>query len=216
MFARYPVPTISSVFLKPSFTPLTMFARFARMVPWIAPWERSVPGSSITSVALLPSCVSPIPGASVMASWPFGPLTVTSLPFASSVTPDGTSMIFLPTRDMAASLPDLREDLAAEAGRTGLLVGHETLRGREDRRAETAQDAGDVGLPHVDAPSRRADALEPREDRAVVRRVLEIDAKDPLLGILDALEVRDVLLTQQELREFFLEARGRDVDLLVP
>src|SRR6187397_2627793 len=146
MFARYPVPTISRVFLKPSCTPLTMFARFARIVPWIAPCVRSVPGSSITSVALLPSCVSAMPGASNMSSWPFGPLTVTIRPFVSRLTPDGTSIIFLPTRDMAASLPDLREDLAAEAGRAGLLVGHETLRGRENRRAETAQDAGDVGL----------------------------------------------------------------------
>src|SRR5215475_835673 len=167
-----------------------MFARFARIVPWIAPCERSVPPCSITTVAVLPSCVRAMPGASVIANWPFGPLTVTCLPFASTETPFGISIIFLPTRDMAPSLPHLREDLAAEAGRAGLLVGHETLRGRKDRRAEPAEHARDVGLLHVDAPPRRRDPLEAREDRAVVRRVLEVDAKDPLLRVVDALEVR--------------------------
>src|SRR5688572_9641274 len=112
-------------------------------------------------------------------------------------------------------LPDLRQELAAEARRAGLLVGHDSLRGREDGRAEPAEDPRDVRLLDVHPAAGGAHALEARDHALVLDRVLEVDAEDSLLGILDHLEVADVLLPQEKLRQLRLEARRGHVHLAV-
>ena len=44
----------------------------------------------------------------------------------------------------ATSLPDLRQDLAADARRAGVVAGHHAVRGGDDRGAHPAQHLGDV------------------------------------------------------------------------
>src|SRR5688572_896597 len=93
----------------------------------------------------------------VMASWnvffssPFGPLTLTTAPFAVTVTPLGTGTGIFPIRDIVSEspLPDQREELAAGARLARLTVGHQPLRGRQDRDAETVAHARDRLDAHV-------------------------------------------------------------------
>src|ERR1700684_675872 len=74
-------------------------------------------------------------------SSPLGPLTVTRSGSIATVTPAGTVMGCLPIRDIERPLlPDLRHDLAADAGRAGVVAGHDPLRGGDDRGAHAALD----------------------------------------------------------------------------
>src|SRR3954452_11352356 len=70
-------------------------------------------------------------------SSPFGPLTRTRPGSTWTSTPDGISMGSLPMRLMDRS-PDVCEDLAANVLAPGLVGGHDTAGGREDRRAHAA------------------------------------------------------------------------------
>src|SRR5262249_10941528 len=61
-----------------------------------------------------------------------------------------------------------------------------------------------------------AHALDARDHAVVVARVLEVDAEDTLLAVLDHLEIVDEALAQQHARDLRLEARRRNVHLAVP
>src|SRR5579875_2299383 len=68
-----------------------------------------------------PSCFTSISSATVQASWPLGPFTVTVWPETVRVTPDGMAMGFFPIRDMSVHPA---EDFAAHVLVAGRGVGH--------------------------------------------------------------------------------------------
>src|SRR5262249_17546246 len=96
MAARYPVPTISSVLLKPVVTPCTMFAMCARMVPK-AGLRVSCSELTLTS---LPSTTTVVPASTACCSSALAPFTFTVPPPTETMTPAGIGTGFLPTRDM--------------------------------------------------------------------------------------------------------------------
>src|SRR5687767_6995142 len=99
-----------------------------RYMPWSALSWASLPARS--SLSTPPSTLAVTPPVSLRTSSPFGPFAVTVLPSVVTVTPEGTGIGILPTRDMG--LPDLAEDFAADAGGTRLAVGHHAARRGQD------------------------------------------------------------------------------------
>src|SRR5439155_16220034 len=91
-------------------------------------------------------------------------------------------------------LPDVAEDFAADVGALGLGRGHDALRGRDDRDAQTAQDARHVLRLRVDPQARLADALQPGHDRVSPPAVAEMDLDVLLLLASRELEVADEAL----------------------
>src|SRR5512142_15946 len=117
-----------------------MFATSERVSPCRARCSpRSVGRVTVISS---PSC------ATVMSRWmrsessPFGPCTRTTPGSIVTVTPLGTGMGLRPMRDMR--LPDLRDDLAADALLAGLVARHDTAGRRDDRGAHAALDLADA------------------------------------------------------------------------
>src|SRR4249920_1864009 len=185
---------------------------------WIT--ARIVPNAGLRTTRSELTTASPswiatrVPARMCELSSPFGPLTRTRSP-TSTVTPEGITTGFLPTRDMSIPLPDLAHELAAEAGVAGLAVGHEPLRRRQQGGTQPAHDARDLVARDIHAASRRAHALEPGDDRRLVGGVLEIDPQHALAPIVDDLEIVDEALAQQHLGDLRLETRRRNVHLAV-
>src|SRR3954462_15675479 len=78
-------------------------------------------------------------------SWssPRGPATRTTSGSIETVTVSGMEIGCLPMRLMTALwLPDVGHDLAVHARRTGLVAGHDPVRGRHDRGAHAAENLG--------------------------------------------------------------------------
>src|ERR1043165_2412315 len=169
---------MSSSRLKPSVTPWTLFATSARMRPCS---ERDLPSSSprlnCTTLSLISA---PMPATTAVESVPFGPLTVRVLPSCPTSTPFGSGIGFFPIRDMGLSLPDLAEDLAADAALGGLAATEDALRRRDDGQPESAADAGDFFLVAGGVGARGRDAFDPVDPRLAVGRVLEVDPELPL------------------------------------
>src|SRR5436190_22016640 len=106
--------------------------------------ERSMRRTSPSRTIAISACIG-------WVSEPRGPVTVTTLPSATSTsTPLGISMGCLPILLMAPSSyapsraprfpsPDVGDDLAADPLARGLLVGHDALRRRHDRDAQAAE-----------------------------------------------------------------------------
>src|SRR5215218_6075206 len=84
-----------------------------------------------------------------LRSWrsPRGPATRTTSGSIVTVTPVGMGMGLLPIRDI--DLPDLRDDLAADALPAGVVAGHHATRGGDDRGAHAAEHLGDGAGVHV-------------------------------------------------------------------
>src|SRR3954447_24912303 len=97
------------------------------------------------------SCATSIGVATEWLSSPLGPLTVTCRPSMAMSTPPGTGMGNLPMRDMLLLLsldprsPDEGEDFPADALLVGLPVGEQARGRRQDRDAQAAQHAGQIG-----------------------------------------------------------------------
>src|SRR4051795_6522829 len=90
------------------------------------------------------------------SSWPPGPETRTTSGSTVTVTVSGTGMGLRPMRDMG--LPDLRDDLAADAGPPGLVRGHDAARRRHDGGAHAALHLPDAAGGGVVAHPRPRDA----------------------------------------------------------
>src|SRR4051794_29765451 len=105
------------------------------------------------------------------SSWPPGPATRTTSGSMVTVTVSGTGMGSLPMRDMP--LPDLRDDLAADAGPPGLVGGHDAARRGDDGGAHPALDLADAAGGGVVALAGPRDAAQPRDRRAAVVGVLQ-------------------------------------------
>src|ERR1700712_1342844 len=79
---------------------------------------------------------------------PRGPVTRTTSGSTVTVTVEGTSMGFLPIRDMTR-LPDLGDDLATDARGAGIVTGHHTVGRGQDGGAHAAEHLGDALGIHV-------------------------------------------------------------------
>src|ERR1051326_2684011 len=157
---------MSSSRLKPSVTPWTLLATSARMRPCS---ERDLPSlSRRLNWTTLFSISTSMPATTEVESVPFGPLTVRVLPSCRTSTPFGSGIGFFPIRDMGLSLPDLAEDLAADAALGGLGARQDALRRRDDGQSEPAEDPGDLLLVAVDAAAGARDALDAVDDRLAV------------------------------------------------
>lgn len=66
--------------------------------------------------------------------------------------PAGTVTARLPIRDIR--LPDFEQGLAADLGLASLLVGHDALRGREDKRTVAIANRIDLAAALVEAATR--------------------------------------------------------------
>src|SRR5919201_828811 len=120
------------------------------------------------------SCLTSMSRGTRSVSSPRGPLTRTSSGSIEIVTPSGSGMGFLPIRDMA--LPDVGDDLAADARLAGLVAGHHAMGGGHDRGPHAAEHLRDLGVADVVALAGAGDALQAGDGRAAVGlRVLERD-----------------------------------------
>src|SRR4030081_2882338 len=112
-----------------------MFASSDRESPWMAfaCWV-----SFARTTVSVPSARSTFTsGWNVRLSSPFGPFTETSWPFTFTSTPEGSVTGSFSIRLISSSsLPDVRQDLAAEGLLLGLTAGHEARGGRDDGDAE--------------------------------------------------------------------------------
>src|SRR5581483_8651156 len=152
-------------------------------------------------------------------SSPLGPLTVTRSGSIETVTPEGTGMGCFPIRDMTlTSLPDARHDLATDTLLAGFVAGHDAFRGRDDRGAHAALDAGDVGMVDVGPLAGARDALESGDDGLSILGVLEHDG-DLLAGTLGRRVLQrvtlDVSLLLEDAGQLALESRGGNRHVLV-
>src|ERR1700690_3528978 len=137
------MPTISSSRVKPVETPLTALAASARVSPWSAAWE----SFSRISSSEPPSCLAVIPAGTGTRSLPFGPSTCSSAPIFT-VTPFGSGIGFLPTLDMS-ELPNLAEQLSADAFLARVFSRHHPAWRSQDVDAQPALHARNVVLAHV-------------------------------------------------------------------
>src|SRR4051794_23486624 len=118
-----------------------------------------------------------------------------------------------------ARLPDVGDDLAADARVAGLVAGHDAVGGGHDCRPHAAEDLRDLRVVHVAALARARYALQAGDGGAAIAlRVLERDA-DQVAGTvaaggLDLVGV-DVALLAQDPRHLDLELVRRDLDRLV-
>src|SRR5260221_746643 len=205
---------MSSSRLKPSLTPLTLFATRARMRPWKA---RVLPSSSLrVKATTLFSTFTSMPATTVVRREPFGPFTVTTLSSWRTSTPLGSVISFLPIRDMGFSLPDLAEDFAADAILHGIMTREHALRGGDDGQSQAAEHPRDLLLVAVDAAPRPRDTLDAVDDGLAVYRILEIDAERRLRRFfIDHGEIADESLALEDAGDLHLELRGRKLDTFV-
>src|ERR1035437_1304063 len=189
-----------------------MLATSVRESPCSALWRGSSDGRETVQVS--PSTATPISGCMFRWSSPLGPFTVTSLPFTVTVTPLGIWIGILPMRDMCSfSLPDESEEFAAGALRARLAVGHQPLRGAEDRDAESVAHARDLRHRDVFAEAGARHAAHLADDRLSALRGLENDAKQrPGVGAVHGLEVGDEVVRLQQPRDLEFHLRCRHVD----
>src|SRR5918994_7468201 len=147
---------------------------------------------------------------------PRGPATRTTSGSIVTETESGTGMGLRPMRDIA--LPDLGDDLAADARLARVVAGHHAVRRGQDRGTHAAEHLGDVLRVDVGPLARARHAPDAGDHRRAVVGVLEA-YDDPLAGgagaALDRLEGLDVALLAQDPRELLLELRRRDLDRLV-
>src|ERR1700751_2283279 len=111
--------------------------------------------------------------ATVQASWPLGPFTVTFWPSMVTVTPAGTATAFFPIRDI---LVDPAEDFAAHVRVTRGRVGHDALRRRQDRDPKAVLHGLQILDRRIDAAARLGDPADLDDDRLAVE-VLQLDLK---------------------------------------
>src|SRR5512140_431531 len=134
---------MSSDRVKPVVTPCTMLATSVRVRPWS--W-RARRESSGRSTWISPfSTVTFMSISSFWATLPLGPSTLTRPGTAVTLTLSGILMLSLPMRDMAGSLPDGGDQLAAQVRLASLPVHHHPLAGGEQRDSQAVHHLGDLG-----------------------------------------------------------------------
>src|SRR5688572_17826056 len=141
------------------------------------------------------SCLTSMTRALRSSRLPRGPATRTTSGSIVTETVSGTGIGFLPMRDIG--LPDLGDDLAADARLARVVAGHHAARRGQDRGAHAAEHLGDVLRVDVGPLARARDAPDPRDHRRAVLGVLQ-PHDDALAGgagaALDGVEGLDVAL----------------------
>src|SRR6187200_1903953 len=136
-----------------------MFAISERVSPWRARCSaRSV--GRLTRISPF-SCVISMSRETRSSRSPRGPATRTTVGSIVTVTPVGTGMGFFPMRDMR--LPDLGDDLSADALLAGVVTGHHAVRRGQDRGPHAPEDLGDVLGVDVGALAGARDAPQARD-----------------------------------------------------
>ena len=94
-------------------------------------------------------------------------------------------------------------------GLAGLLVGHDALGRGHDGSTQAAQDAGQLIGTGIDAQTGLGHPAQAAEDLLLAGIVLQGDADHALRAVVDQLEVLDIALFQQDLRDgLFHVGRG--------
>src|SRR5207248_8135767 len=133
----------------PWVTPWTMLATSVRVRPWS--WRARRESLGRSTFTWPPSTVTFISRSSFCATLPLGPSTLTRPGWAVTFTLSGILMGSFPMRDMAGSLPDGGDQLAAQVLLARLVVDEHALGGGEDGDPQAVHHLGDVGVPHVAA-----------------------------------------------------------------
>src|SRR4051812_42606447 len=148
---------------------------------------------------------------------PRGPFTRTTSGSTVTVTVEGTGMGFLPIRDMTR-LPDLGDDLAADARSASLVAGHDAVRRGQDGGAHAAQDLRDVLRIHVAPLAGARHPAQTGDHRSPVLSVLELHEDLVRRGAGNARRLVvavDVALLREDAGHFLLEPAGWDLHRLV-
>src|SRR6185312_595568 len=139
------------------------------------------------------------------------PLVVTMPPATSTVTPCGMEIGTLPMRDMDAS-ENAAENLAADIGGAGFVVGHDAPRRRQDRDAEPVIDARQIGDARIDPPPRLRDTQQFADHRLAIHIFqLDLQLGDAGTDFL-VLEAADIALALQHLQHIGPDSRRRRLD----
>src|SRR5690606_6697914 len=142
--------------------------------------------------------------ATVQASWPLGPFTVTVWPSMVTVTPDGTAIGFLPMRDISV---DPAQHFAAHVLVAGRGVGHDALGRRKDRDAQAVLHRLEVADRRIDPTARLGDAGDFRDHRLAVE-ILQLDLElRELARLLDQRVAADVALVLEHVEHALAQAR---------
>src|SRR5690606_35574328 len=187
-----------------------MLLRIARVVPWCARASRSRPERRFSTVMLPSSTTTPTSGRCSNVSVPFGPLTVTTRAFVSTVTPSGTAIGFLPMRDMFRSSDGAErsghraQDLAADALGAALAIGEHALVGRDHGDPEAAADPRELVDAAIPPAPRLAEAGDVRDHLLALGAIAEIDADHALRAVRVHLVVADVALALQHVEDAHL------------
>src|SRR5699024_6381842 len=91
-------------------------------------------------------------------------------------------------------LPDVRDDLAADALPAGVAVGHHAVARRNDSGAKAAEHAGQLVFARVDAQTRLGDALDAADGLGLLVAVLERDLEGGAGLAVDDVVALDVAL----------------------
>src|SRR5205085_4100085 len=114
------------------------------------------------------------------------------------------------------SLPDLAEDLAADAALDGFVAGEDALRRRDDGQPEAAEDARDLLLVAIDAAAGAGNPLDAVDDRLARGRVFEVDPQRGLdLVLIGHRVVADEPLGLEDPGDLHLELRRRKLHAVV-
>src|SRR5664279_1301536 len=106
--------------------------------------------------------------------------------------------------------------LTGHAALFRVVAGEETLRGGHNGDAEAAENLGKLVFAGIEAPTRLARAREAVDDGIPGVVVLEVQAQQAASPVVHHLEVLDIALVLEDASELDLEARRRNVGLLVP
>ena len=109
------------------------------------------------------------------------------------------------------ALPDKRQDFTADMGRAGGLVGHDALGRGHDGNAQAAENAGQLVSTGIDTQAGLGDAAQAGDNLLLAGVVLQGNADNALGAVVDELEVLDIALVQQDLRDGLLHVGRRHV-----
>src|SRR6478752_207114 len=199
----------------PSVTPVTRLATSVRDNPCSERLRRSSSGLA-TTMAPSSSRDTLIGSATASSRVPLGPLTDTFWPSIDTSTPAGTGTGCFPIRDIASSpSPHVCEDFAAHALSGSLAVGPQTRRRGNDRHAQTAEHARQIGGSRVDTQTGLGHPAQACDAALTARSVLQLHHKrlahPSILGVV----IGDVTLRLEDLGDVGLDLRVRQGHLVV-
>src|SRR6185437_6201110 len=113
------------------------------------------------------------------------------------------------------SLPNLAEDLSADAFLTRGVARHHALWRGQNVDSKATQDARNFLASDIYAAARTRNTLNPRNYRQIRRRVLQVEADVLLRALFGQLVVEDVAFFFEDAGQLVLQARGGNIHLRV-